>query len=192
MKSKFISLFLFALISGSFYQCKSKNDVDPGIVKIDFDKAAVQIMDTLSSELIGKWNLEKIEFDLKYINYEGSVKTDTIFTDFAVLEIRSISRDLDPRHPTCEGQLIYQDQYWPVRFRLLSSPGRMVEKTGPHAFTLIEWNFPVGSREWKPDEMFIKNFGLEGENYSIELNKDGSMTWKGLNRDIKEIVLKKI
>ena len=191
MNSKHLCKLFFILIISGLYQCKSKEKFESEFVKIDFDKASVQIMDTLSSQLIGKWNLQQIEFDLKYINYEGSVKKDTIFQDFAILEIKSVSREI-LRHPSFNGQIIYKDQYWPVKFRLIADPGRITEKTGPHAFTLIEWDFPTGSRPWKQEEMFIKNFGLEGENFSIQLNDSRSMVWKGLKRDIKEIQMKKI
>ncbi|MDQ6479439.1 hypothetical protein [Dyadobacter sp. LHD-138] len=191
MKNKYVLFLLFLLISGGLYQCKSKEKFESEFVRIDFDKAAVQIMDTLTSQLIGRWNLQQVEFHLKYINSTGSVKKDTVFQNFAILEIQSISREILNR-PRCKGQITYNGQLWPVRFDLLADAGRMIEKKGPHAFTLFEWDFPVGSRTWKPEEMFIKNFGLDGENFSIELDNNKNMVWKGLNRDIKEIRMKKI
>ena len=194
---KNLSLLLVVLISGFLFQCKSKEKQEeeifegPKTIKIDFDKASVQIMDTLSRQLLGRWNLQQVEFKLKHTSGSVSVKRDTIFTDFAVLEIHNISREI-PRYPIVTGQIVYKDQHWPVRFNPIADPTRIVEKKGPHAFTLLDWNFPTGSRAWKVEEVFMRDLGLIGENYSIELNSNKSMIWKGLNRDIREMRLKKM
>ena len=79
MNSKHLCKLLFILIISGLYQCKSKEKFESEFVKVDFDRASVQIMDTLSSQPIGKWNLQQIEFELKYINYDGSVKKILFF-----------------------------------------------------------------------------------------------------------------
>ena len=56
---------------------------------------------------------------------------------------------------------------------------------------LLEWQFPTGSHVWKSEELFFRDLGLVGENYSIEV-EIGKMLWKGLNQDIKQIQMKKI
>ena len=56
---------------------------------------------------------------------------------------------------------------------------------------LLEWQFPTGSHVWKSEELFFRDLRLVGENYSIEV-ENGKMLWKGLNRDIKQIQMKKI
>ncbi|MDQ6480591.1 hypothetical protein [Dyadobacter sp. LHD-138] len=159
---------------------------------MDFDKGTVQIMDSLVSRMYGRWNLREVEFDIKYSNPTGSVKRDTIFKDFAKLQINSISREEDSRYPVCKGELFLQGKTWPVTFRMMASAERIVKKTGPQAFTLFETNFPTGSRPWKDDEIFFRDLGLTGENYSIEIDySNNRMLWKGLNRDIKQIFLEK-
>ena len=197
MKNLFYFLLFLGLANAGLFQCKSKEKLEDEVfeetkpAKIDFDKASVQIMDTLSAQLLGRWNLQQVEFVLKPYNREGSVKKDTIFRDFAVLEIQNISRE-SPKYPGVTGQMVYKDQRWPVRFNLIADATRIIEKKGPHAYTLLDWNFPNGSRTWKPEELFMKNLGLIGDNYSIELDSDKSMVWKGLNLDVKEIRLKKM
>jgi hypothetical protein len=193
MKNKYFFLLTLVMTSLIMAQCKSTKYVEPEVAaKIDFDKGAVQIMDTLVARLYGSWNLQQVEFDIKYPNPIGSVKRDTVFTDFAVLEIQNISRTEDSRYPMCKGQIRFRDQLWPVAFRLLAAPERIVEGKGPQAFTLLDWQFPTGTHVWAPEELFFRDLGLAGENYSIELQKDGTMVWKGLNRDISRINMKRI
>ncbi len=193
MKNKYFFLLPLVLTSLILAQCKSAKNVEPELeTKIDFDKGAVQIMDTLVARLHGSWNLQRVEFDIKYPNPIGSVKMDTVFADFAVLEIQSISRTEDARYPMCKGQIRFRDQIWPVAFRLLAAPERIVEGKGPQAFTLLDWQFPTGTHVWAPEELFFRDLGLAGENYSIELQKDGTMVWKGLNRNISRINMKRI
>lgn len=195
MKNKYIFFFLLTLCGSILVQCKSNKEVEPiepeVIIKVDFNAGAIKIMDQLSDQLKGKWNLQQVEFDIKYTNPTGSIKKDTIFTDFAVLEVHSITRNEDLRYPLCKGEITYLNQSWPVVFRLLASPERIVEKKGPQAFMLLEWQFSTGTHIWKPEELFFRDLGLIGENYSIEV-EDGKMLWKGLNRDIKQIQMKKI
>ena len=174
---------MLTLTGSILTQCKSHKEVEPlepEISKIDFDIGAVRIMDQLASQLKGKWNIQQIEFDIKYPNPSGSVKTDTTFTDFAVLEIQSISRNEDLRYPICKGEITHLNQSWTVVFRLIASPEQIVEKKGPQAFILLEWQFPTGSHVWKSEELFFRDLGLVGENYSIEV-EIGKMLWKGLN-----------
>ncbi|MCF0050581.1 hypothetical protein LXM25_10955 [Dyadobacter sp. LJ53] len=196
MKKSYTSLALLMMLSAAMLQCKTKSEIEPDPAlryeRIDFDKGAIQIMDTLVDQLYGEWNLREVEFDIKYSNPMGSVKRDTVFKDFAVLDIKNISREEDQRHPVCKGELSLRGKVWPVAFRLWASPERIAEKTGPQAFTLFETNFPNGSRPWQDDEIFFRDLGLTGENYAIEVDvRNKNMIWKGLNRDIKQILLQK-
>lgn len=179
-----------------FFQCKNRNGEigpDTGRPKqIDKDKAAVRIMDTMSTRLKGRWSLARVEFDIRYQPSTGSIRKDTTFLDFATLDIHSISREEDLRYPLCFGNISFGSQTWPVSFRLMAASERIFMNTGPEAFTLLDWHFPSGKHEWKPEEVFFRDLTLIGENYTIQLNPDGSMTWKGLNRDVKEILLKKL
>ncbi len=179
-----------------FLQCKNRNsEIGPDIGRpeqIDKDKVAARIMDTLSAQLKGRWNLARVEFDIRYPPAIGSVKKDTTFLDFATLDIHSISRAEDLRYPLCSGNITFGNQAWPVSFRLMAASERIFKNTGPEAVTLLDWYFPSGKHEWKADEVFFRDLTLIGENYTIQLNSDGSMTWKGLNRDVKEILLKKL
>ncbi|MCF2505677.1 hypothetical protein L0663_19945 [Dyadobacter sp. CY107] len=194
MRKNYISFALLMMFSVSLLQCRIKDQIEPDpderFEHVDFDKGAIQIMDTLVDHLYGRWKMQEVEFVIKYANPTGSVKKDTIFKDFAELEIKNISRDEDPRNPVCSGELLLQGKVWPVAFRLNAAAERIVDRTGPQAFTLFETNFPNGSRPWKDDELFFRDLGLTGENYSIEIDyKSQSMIWKGLNRDIKHIKL---
>ena len=194
MRKNYTSFALLLMLGVSLVQCSVKKEVEPDpnerFERIDFDKGAVQIMDTLVDNLYGRWKMQEVEFHIKYANPTGSVKKDTIFKDFAELEIKNISREEDRRNPVCKGELLLQGKVWPVVFRLNAAAERIVDKTGPQAFTLFETNFPNGSRPWQDDELFFRDLRLTGENYSIQVDyKNQSMTWKGLNGDIRQIKL---
>jgi hypothetical protein len=193
MKNKYISIALLLAASSVIFECKTKNEVETVVPeKIDFDKAAVQLMDTLTQQLNGRWNLAQVEYDIKYPNWTGSVKKDTIFTDFAVLDIQSISRQESPRYPVVKGEILFQGRTYPVQFQMLSNAERLVQKKGPQAFMLFEYAFPAGTIIWDKEETFFRDSGLVGENYSIDLDpKSRKMVWKGLNRDIKEITMQR-
>lgn len=197
---KKITIILSAmLLAGLFFlQCKNRNgDIGPGIDRpgpeqIDKEKVAVRIMDTLSTRLKGRWNLVRVEFDIRHTAPTGSVRNDTTFLDFAMLDIHSISREEDLRYPVCSGNIVFRNQTWPVIFRLMPAAERIFQNTGPEAFTLLDWHFPSGQHEWKSEELFFRDLTLVGDNYSVQLNPDRSMTWKGLNHDVKEIFLRKL
>ncbi|WAC11527.1 hypothetical protein [Dyadobacter pollutisoli] len=198
MKNKYVSIALLLAAGSIMFQCKTKKDIEPEIgietpEKIDFDKAAVLLMDTVTKDLNGRWNLAKVEYDIKYPNPTGSVTKDTTFADFAVLDIKSVSRQESARYPVVKGEVLFQGRTYPVQFRLLSNAGRLVDKKGPQAFMLFEYAFPAGTIIWEKEDLFFRDSGLVGENYSIELDpKSRKMIWKGLNRDIKEITMQKL
>jgi hypothetical protein len=85
--------------------------------------------------------------------------------------------------------LRFKSKVYPVGFRMMSTPTRIVKKVGPQVFTLFEYRFPVGSHVSEEEESYLwNNLGLIGENYSIEISHDGkTMVWKGLSRAIKDI-----
>lgn len=189
---------LSAILLGGFFflQCKNRNsEIGPDVERtrpVDKDKIAIRIMDTMSAQLKGRWNLARVEFDMRTPLPTGSVRKDTTYLNFATLEIHSVSREKDLRYPVCNGNIFFRDQTWPVAFRLMPAAERIFQNTGPEAFTLLDWHFSSGPHEWKPEEVFFRDLTLVGDNYSIQLNPDGSMTWKGLNRDVKEILLRKL
>lgn len=198
MKKIAILLPAILLTSLLLLQCKRNggSDITPEIdlspsQPIDKDKVAVQIMDTLTSRLTGRWNLARVEFDIRHQTPAGSVKKDTTFLDFATLNIQSVSREEDPRYPLCKGEISYGGNNWPVIFKLMAGSERIFQNKGPQAITLLDWNFS-SSHEWQAEEVFFRDLTLIGDNYTILLHPDGSMTWKGLNRDVKEILLQKL
>lgn len=198
MKNKYVSIALLLAAGSIMFECKTKKDVEPEVEievpeKIDFDKAAVLLMDTVTKDLTGRWNLAKVEYDIKYPNPAGSVTKDTTFSDFAVLDIKSVSRQESAKYPAIKGEILFQGRTYPVQFRLISNAERLVDKKGPQAFMLFEYAFPAGTTIWEKEELFFRNSGLVGENYSIELDsKTKKMIWKGLNRDIKEITMQRL
>ena len=194
MKFNITYLLFSAFVGSFFFQCRSNKEQEPSPQpeRVDFDKGAVQIMDTLVSQLQGRWNMQELEIDVKYSVPMGSVKKDTVFTDFAVFEIIRISRSEDLRYPVCQGKIKYLNYTYQVGFRLGASAERIVHKTGPQAFTLLDWQFESGFHQWKNEELFFRDLGLVSENYAVELKPDGTMIWSGLNRDVKTIRVKKI
>ena len=187
------------IVAALNYACKTNKTIDPEIAisrpeqKIDLDKAAVQLMDTITHGLLGRWNVSQVQYDIKHLPAIGSVKNDTTFQNFALLNIHAVTREENPKYPVIKGQLNFEGRTYPVQFRLISDPNRLIYRNGPQAFTLLEYAFPNGTKTWKEEEMFFRDSGLIGENYSIEFDPQSKkMVWKGLNKDIKRIILKQM
>ena len=193
MKNQYVFVVAILLLGSFLVQCKSKTDLQPERERIDFNKGGIQLMDTLVPKIHGKWNLSQVEFKIRYQPATGSVKKDTIFKNFATLEITNISRSEDQRYPLCDGRLVLDGKVWNMQFRLWPAAERVAEQTGPQAFTLFEWHFPTGTHVWQEDELFFRDLQLAGENYAIHYDyRNNTMIWKGLNRDVKEIKLVKM
>ncbi|KQS27973.1 hypothetical protein [Dyadobacter sp. Leaf189] len=192
MKNKYISVPLFFAAVSLVAGCRLEKEIDPERPeKFDLQAAEVQLMDTVTENITGEWKLSSVEYDIKYTNPNGSVKKDTIFTDFATLDIQYVSREESLRYPTVKGELQFGEKTYPVRFGMIANGERLVKKTGPQAFMLLEYAFP-GPHVWQNDEIFFRDSGLINENYSILIAPDSrTMVWKGLNRDIKQIIFKR-
>jgi hypothetical protein len=169
-----------------------KND-DPGVKaeKIDYRKASIELMDSIRPKLIGTWNMKEVNVKTSPYSIDVGINKDTTLKDFAVLDITSIdnySQEFNLEHNDVTGVLKFKSKIYPVGFRMMSTPTRIVRKFGPQVFTLFEYRFPVGSHVTENEESYLWNLGLIGENYSLEISPDGKkMVWKGLNRAIKDI-----
>ncbi len=124
------------------------------------------------------------------------LSSDTVIFDIATLDINRSSKfrsnPPDARHPEFEGVITYKDKVYPVQFYLIPA-ARVTTGVGPHAFFLFEYNFPVGMHIPDTEEIFLVDLGLINDNFSLQLMPSKrSMIWKGLNRGINRITLKKM
>lgn len=195
MKNK--SLLLFIAMSFFFCQCSSRTEVSP---QFDFHQESTKLMKDLTPQLVGEWKLEQLHINYEdhkiYQNNKLGLSKDTVFKDFATLHIELATNQRNPHtqaeHPEFEGFIQYQEKTYPIYFRLIAGP-RVVNPEGPYAFFLLEYNFPVGTRIPEPEEEFLKDAGFVNDNFSLELVQGRpKMIWRGLNRGISKIELRKL
>jgi hypothetical protein len=187
-------LFITGIISLLFGQCTQPESATP---RIDYDKESVKLMSEVAPKLIGQWTLQEVAIKYKkgdYYQSQAQITKDTVLTNVATLTIRNVSKSrFDPpqaKHPEFEGSIQYGTRTYPIYFYLLASTERIVNKTGPQASFLFEYNFPNGSRLVEPEEAYLRNVGLINDNYSVEL-VDGqpAMIWRGGNRGVNQMRL---
>lgn len=191
MKTHFLFIGIISLLFG---QCTQPESAAP---KIDFDKESVKLMSGIAPKLIGKWTMQEVAIRYKkgdYYQNQAQITKDTVLENIATLTINPVSKSrYDPpqaKHPEFEGSIQYGTKTYPIYFSLLASAGRIVNKTGPQASFLFEYNFPIGSHLVEPEEAYLKNVGIVNDNYSVEI-VDGQpvMIWRGANRGVDQIRL---
>lgn len=193
MKSYY--LLLAVLIGLLLVQCSGKPDVAPAS---GYDLVSRNLMQTVAPQLVGTWTLRQVHVSRQNIHAHAQIPLtrDTLFQNFATLTIR---RATTPRttpenaqYPEFEGTLVFRSKSYPVYFQLIANPERVVQQQGPQALLLLETNFQSGTRVMEPEEVFLRNLGFLGENYSLEL-VDGkpAMIWRGLNRGVDRVEFSK-
>lgn len=164
-----------------------------------YDEASAALMRKVAPHVVGNWTLAEVHVQFKpgfYFFGPQRFPRDTVMQQFAKLAIApaqpSRSSPADPRYPDFEGQLTYRGKIYPVYFSLLAAPDRVVRNEGPLAHFLLEYNFPVGSHPTEVEEQFLQNIGLIEDNFSLELDSvRHTMTWRGLNRSIEHVELRR-
>lgn len=187
-------LILSTFLSMAGWQCSPDNSVAPP--KVDYDQASSQLMKDLAPQIVGQWTLRQVQ--VKYKNEYGQnqikLTKDSIFRNLATLTIvpaavpRTSPRDL--RRGEYDGTIQYRSKTYPVQFNMMANYGWLASKKGPQTFFLFEYRFPDGSHLTEPEEAFLQNIGLIGDNFSLETTiGQPTMIWRGLNRGIERIEL---
>jgi len=187
-------VFIFCFIlSGCKKDKGALEDVEKaGSDKIDYTKESIKVMEDLRPKLYGIWSMEKIKVK-PVLSAAGELgfKRDTTLLNLASLDISRVDYSSQSANLTSNdvtGVLKFRTKSYPVGFRMLASPTWMTNGVGPQTFALFEFRFPVGSHPTETEEAYLWNLTLIGENYSINMSKDGkTMVWKGLNRAIESI-----
>lgn len=194
MKTKF--LIFSALIGLLTWQCSPNDPQTP--VKVDYDQASSQLMHELAPQIVGRWNLRQVQ--IKYKNENGQrelkITRDTTFQNLATLTIIPAkiprSSPIDTRRGEYDGTISYGGKTYPISFDMLANAEWIVAKKGPQTFFLFQYHFPNGSRIPEPEENFLQNLGVVGDNFTLELTTDPNMMiWRGLNRGVERIELVK-
>lgn len=184
---RYLLLLPFAGLAAS---CASTPEVLPTPTYAEKEAA---VLKQVAPQVAGQWTLT----DVRYIprplfQRPAGLPRDTVLAQLATLTIVPASVPRPSGRPEFEGQLTYRSKTYPVRFSLYASPDRVVRDQGPPAYFLLEYNFPVGSHQTEPEEQFLQDIGLIGENFSLEAEAgQTTMQWKGLNRHLKSITLRK-
>lgn len=180
------------LLGGLTTQCASSTEVAPAP---NYNEISAALLKELAPRITGQWTLAEVRYTRRPLfQYPPSLPRDTVLSQFATLTIAPapVSRPSRADNPEFEGQLSYHSKTYPVRFSLLAAPDRVVRQQGPPAYFLLEFNFPVGSHQTEPEEQFLQDIGLIGENFSLEAEAgQTTMRWQGLNRHLTAITLRK-
>jgi hypothetical protein len=187
-------IVLFALLNLISWGCSPNDSTTP--VKVDYDQASRDLMNELAPQIVGQWTLRTVQ--VKYKNWAGQhqigLTKDTTFQNLATLRIVPAkiprSSPVDSRRGEYDGTITYGSKSYPVSFDMLANPEWIVSKKGPQTFFLFDYHFPNGSHQTEPEEAFLKNVGLVGDNFSLETTiGQPTMIWRGLNRGIDRIEL---
>jgi hypothetical protein len=189
---KVFRCLLLLPLAGLTASCASTPDVVPALTYAEKETA---VLKQVAPQVAGRWTLTDVQYVRRpFFQYPASLPRDTVFAQLATL---TITPALTPRasregRPEFEGQLTYGSKTYPVRFSLYASAERVVRQQGPPAHFLLEYNFPVGSHQTEPEEQFLQDIGLIGEQFSLEAEAgQPTMQWKGLDQHLKSITLRK-
>lgn len=189
---KKISLLTLVVLP-MLFACQ-KNSILPEEEKIDWNKASVAIMDSIRPKLLASWKMKSVSVKpfAPYTSEIGIYK-DSVLYDFAELDLNQAnSLSYSQGGIDVLGVIRFKSKSYPVGFRMLTHPDRILHKKGPQGFALIEYKFPVGTRFSEPEENYLSNLTLIGDNFNIEISSDGKvMIWKGMSRAIKNIRFEK-
>lgn len=193
MSTRFLLSFLIA--TSVLQACQDKNVLP----KIDYDKASIELMEGIKTQIVGRWSLH--ETHIKYQNYNNGqrqlhIKKDTTLLNLGTLVIQPAATSRyspeDPRLAEFEGSIEYGGKIYPVYFSLRANAEWIYSRKGPQAFLNFSYNFPIGVRFPEPEETFLGNIGLVYDTFSIKIGLEQStMIWRGLNRGIEQIELRK-
>lgn len=162
--------------------------------KVDWDNASIAVMNSMRPNLLGSWKIKAVTIKPFAPNTsEIGIYKDTVLYDFAELNLNQVNNSgYYEKGNDVTGVISFKSKHYPVGFRMLVHPDRILHKKGPQAFALFEYRFPVGTHLTEPEEDYLRNLTLIGENFEIEISPDGKvMNWKGLNRAIKNIRFEK-
>lgn len=187
-------LALFALLNLLSWGCSPNEPVAPA--KVDYDQASRQLMQELAPQIVGQWNLRQVQIRFKNESGQRELKItkDTTFQNLATLRITPAkiprSSPIDTRRGEYDGTISYGGKTYPISFDMLANPEWIVSKKGPQTFFLFGYHFPNGSHITEPEENFLQNVGLVGDNFSLEVvSGEPKMIWRGLNRGVERIDL---
>lgn len=189
---KISRILLFLPVVGLAASCASA-PVAPAPTYAETEAA---VLKEVAPQVAGRWTLAEVEYKRRpFFDYPTSLPKDTVLRQFATLTLApaSVPRASRNGRPEFEGQLTYLRKTYPVSFSLYASPDRVVRQQGPPAYFLLEYNFPVGtSHQTEPEEQFLQDIGLVGEQFSLEAEAgQPTMRWQGLDRHLKSILLRR-
>jgi len=190
-----IKYLLFLFLCAAIFAC-NKKDILVSEPKIDFNTAAVKLMDSIRPDLYGTWQMQEMKVvPSPPSTAEIGIHKDTVLKNIATLSINQIDYDTNElyrRRNDVTGTLTFGNKTYPVGFTMNASANRIYHKTGPQVFGLFEYRFSDESHVTAKEEMYLIYLTLIGENFEMQLSDDGRlMQWKGLNGAIKGIRLVK-
>jgi hypothetical protein len=199
-------LIILAVLSLISWQCSPETSTTPAIPNglgipstINYDESSRQLMKELAPQIVGTWALRQVSINYQkntYFHEQAKMSKDTTIQNLATLTIVPAAKPrtspIDTRRGEYDGTIQYAGKSYPVQFDMLANAEWLVNKKGPQTFFLFDFRFPDGMRIPEPEDTYLKNIGLVGDNYSLETTVgQPKMIWRGLNRGVERIELVK-
>jgi hypothetical protein len=181
------SLLALGLATG----CASAPTVTPAP---DYNKIEADILKDVAPRVVGRWTLEEVDYKRRpYFTYPTSMVRDTVLRQFATLTIKPLVRASHNGNPEFEGEIKYLNKTYPIYFSLYASGGWVVRQQGPPTYFTLQYYFPDGTSHYtEPEEQFLQDIGLVGEQFSLEVEAgQPTMRWQGLDRHLRSITLRR-
>lgn len=189
MKASLLLPFLLAL--GLATGCASAPTVTPAP---DYKKIEADILKEVAPRVVGRWTLEEVTYKPRPLfQRPTSLPKDTVLRQFATLTIKPLLRATHNGNPEFEGEIKYLTKTYPIYFSLYASGGWVFRQQGPPTYFTLQYYFPDGTSHYtEPEEQFLQDIGLVGEQFSLEAEADQpTMRWQGLDRHLKSITLRR-
>lgn len=195
---KYYSLFLLLAVGFGLGQC-TLSGPPPAPARIDYDQESVKLMNELTPQMSGTWQLRRVEVKRQTYNNlqaQAGIRKDTVLQDLATLTLKPATKPRympkNDRHAEFEGRIQRNGRSYPVSLYMSAEHGWLAKKTGPQAYFSFGFFFPTEPHITEPEEALLSNLGLVDDVFTLETTVgQPTMIWKGLSRGISQIDLQK-
>ncbi|MDL2277214.1 hypothetical protein LJC57_01350 [Parabacteroides sp. OttesenSCG-928-G07] len=175
-----------------FLSCSNSDEINSP--ELTFEEKEILFLKDFREKVRGSWEIDKMIIAKNYIFSDP--QNDSIVVNPGRIHINNIHNDpvnVD-KYNQLEAFFYINSDIIPFKSRLLAFPSEN-DYSELDVFGLIEPDYylpyPVPSDSFPDGYKFLNNYFFM-DNYTMTLSEDGkTWTWKGLNRFIREIVLRK-
>ncbi len=198
------TLFILLLLGISLISCKKETPYITSIpernhrtlkdsIHNSWDSIIIAVAKDITHNLNGQWTIDSIEIEFQdsYGNSQAGIHSDTTIVNFGLINFGKWKL-LSAGYPDSssyenEAELIYHNKIFPIRFTyLIHVPGES------EVFSYIGIALFQGNNNWDTaDGWFVSNLGILDNIQIVKVNQH-EYYFKGLNRGIKRMILRKM